>query len=247
MFRKLDAKSQSVIALEWDALAHVRFRQISSGADLTFKYVLAPNILRLASGQKAKKIIDAGCGVGILTSLLAEKGDTVIGVDPSAESIAIARTNFGKTTEFFESTLESYAQHHEADADLIISNMVLMNVLNLSGFVAAVHRVLRPGGAFIFSITHPCFWPLYYGYAQEPWYRYDQEIIIESPFRITAQPDCTLTSTHLHRPLETYVHAFVGAQLLIEALYEPMPPVEVSALYPTPWVFPRYLFGLCRR
>lgn len=99
----------------------------------------------------------------------------------------------------------------------------------------------------IFSISHPCFWPFYYGYAQEPWYRYDQEIIIESPFRITAEPDCNLASTHLHRPLEAYVRALVGENLSIEALHEPMPAPEIEALYSTPWAFPRYLFGICRR
>jgi 2-polyprenyl-3-methyl-5-hydroxy-6-metoxy-1,4-benzoquinol methylase len=247
MFRKLDAKSITDITSEWDALAHVRLQQISSGKDITFKHVLAPNILHLAKREAANTIIDAGCGVGVLTSLLTEQCNKVIGVDPSAESVAIARRHFGKIAQFFDNTLEVYAQHHESGTDLVIANMVLMNVLNLRAFVAAARRVLRPGGAIIFSMSHPCFWPFYYGYAQEPWYRYDREIIIESPFRITAEPNCTLASTHLHRPLEAYVQAFVREQLILEHLLEPMPSPEIDALYPTPWAFPRYLFGICRR
>jgi SAM-dependent methyltransferase len=247
MFRKVEKKSIAAITSEWDALAHIRLRQISSGTDLTFKHVLAPNIMRFASQEAAETIVDAGCGVGVLTSLLAKLGSTVIGIDPSAVSIAIARSHFGEMAEFSENTLEAYAQHNDAEADLVIANMVLMNVLDLRGFIGAARRVLRPGGAFIFSMSHPCFWPIYYGYAQEPWYRYDREIIIESPFRITAEPDCVLASTHLHRPLETYIRAFVGEGLFIEVLREPMPPPEIEALYSAPWEFPRYLFGICRR
>jgi len=169
MFHKLEEKSIAAITSEWDALAHVRLRQICSGKDLTFKHFLAPNILRLARNETAETIVDAGCGVGVLTSLLARQDSTVIGIDPSVESIGIARTHFGKTAQFFESTLEAFTQRHDSDTDLVIANMVLMNVLNLRAFVTAAHRILRPGGALIFSISHPCFWPFYYGYAQEPW------------------------------------------------------------------------------
>jgi hypothetical protein len=124
--------------------------------------------------------------------------------------------------------------------------MVLMDILDLRDFVAAVSKVLRANGAFIFSTTHPWFWPSYYGYVNEPWFRYSLELVIECPFKITAVPDCPLLSTHVHRPLEAYIQGFSKAGLSIEALHEPMPSADIDALYPEPWVYPRYLVGLCR-
>lgn len=60
--------------------------------------------------------------------------------------------------------------------------MVLMDVLNLDSFLEGVARRLRKGGAFIFTMTHPCFWPEYYGYRNESWFRYNDDAIVESPF-----------------------------------------------------------------
>jgi predicted TPR repeat methyltransferase len=247
MFRNVDVKPPAAIVAEWDALAPIRLRQITSGADISYREVIAPSILALASKEAPGIGLDAGCGIGYFTDLLAEKVGEVIGVDPSIESIAIARAHYGKRAAFHVATLEDYSAQNTCSADLVVTNMVLMDVVDLDSFLGAAYRVLRPGGALAFSTTHPCFWPSYYGYAHEPWYRYNQQLIVESPFRITAQPDCPLLSTHVHRPLNAYVQAFRKSLLSIEILSEPMPSADVEAHYPEPWKYPRYLVGLCRR
>lgn len=247
MFRRVEKKSADAIAAEWDALAPIRYQQIVSGEDLTFRHILAPAVLGLTSGERASIVIDAGCGVGVLTNLLVAQGSRVTGVDPSPESISIARAHFGQSADFFLGTLETYAANNGEKADLVVANMVLMDVLDLDAFITSAFRALRPGGALVFSTTHPWFWPIYYGYADEPWFRYDQETIFESPFRISAHPDLELHSTQVHRPLESYVKAIVGAKFAIEAIFEPMPTRDIDSQYPKPWQFPRYLLGICRR
>lgn len=247
MFRRIEKKSAAAIAAEWDALAPIRFKQMISGEDLTFNHVLAPAILGLASGERVKTVIDAGCGVGVLANLLAKQGNKVIGVDPSPESIAIARKHFGQSVNFFLGTLETYVANHREKVDLVVANMVLMDVQDLDVFIASARDILHPGGALVFSTTHPWFWPVYYGYANEPWFKYDQVTVFESPFRISAHPDLGLNSTQVHRPLTNYIKALTGAKFIIEAIYEPMPTPDVDAQYPKPWQFPRYLMGICRR
>jgi 2-polyprenyl-3-methyl-5-hydroxy-6-metoxy-1,4-benzoquinol methylase len=247
MFRRVERKSAAAIAAEWDALAPIRYQQILSGEDLTFKHVLGPAVLALTSRERANTVIDAGCGVGFLASLLAAQGSKVIGVDPSSKSITIARAHFGNSADFFLGTLETYAASHSENADVVVANMVLMDVLDLDAFIASAHRTLRPGGALVFSTVHPWFWPVYYGYADEPWFRYDQEIVFESPFRISAHPHLSLHSTQVHRPLESYFKAIVGAKFVLERIFEPMPTPDIDSQYPKPWQFPRYLLGICRR
>jgi 2-polyprenyl-3-methyl-5-hydroxy-6-metoxy-1,4-benzoquinol methylase len=134
MFRKVDTKSPTALVSEWDVLAPIRYRQITHGEDITFRHVLAPTMLGLASREHAERIVDAGCGVGVLTNLLAQEGTSVTGVDPSGESIEIARANFGGNAEFVQSTLESYAEHRPGCVDLMIANMVLMDVLDIKSF-----------------------------------------------------------------------------------------------------------------
>lgn len=246
-FRHVNKKQGIEIQHEWDALAPIRFEQISSGKDLTFNHVLSPEILKLADEIGANSVVDAGCGVGILTGMLADRGYDVTGVDPSGENIKIARARFGGVATFIESSLEDFSQRNFGAFDMIIANMVLMDVPDLRAFLSAVSAVLRDGGAFIFSIAHPCFWPSYYGYDEEEWFNYKGEFFVESPFRISSQENGDLVSTHVHRPIEAYVEAFLAARLQILHLREPLPTAEVQELYPRPWKSPRYLVGSCRR
>jgi SAM-dependent methyltransferase len=171
----------------------------------------------------------------------------VVGVDASAESIKLAHSTFGTRVKFIHQTAEGHAKRNVAAYDLAIANMVLMDVLDLELFLSALHRMLRPDGVLIFSITHPCFWPQYYGYDREQWYRYDRELIIEAPFRITNAPDCPFLSTHIHRPLQSYMTALRRAGFGVDELCEPMPPQEIEVLYQSPWTSPRYLIGSCHK
>lgn len=248
MFRRIENKSNIQIENEWDGLAQVRYHQIMTGEDLTFQHIIAPIIIDLASKEDCNLVVDAGCGVGILTDLLAEKLKcSVVGVDLSGESVHIARSHFGSHASFIHSPFESYAKSNPEKADVVVANMVLMDVLDLNRFLKSVYDISHQNSALIFSITHPWFWPEYYGYSKEPWFHYDEEMIIEGPFRISSQPNCHLVSTHIHRPLANYFEAFLKAGFAIELLHEPMPPPEINARYPKPWHYPRYLLGRCRR
>jgi 2-polyprenyl-3-methyl-5-hydroxy-6-metoxy-1,4-benzoquinol methylase len=247
MFRVVATKSATTIVSEWDALAQLRHRQITSGEDISYLHILVPNVLALMLGEAPRTALDVGCGSGFLTNLIAERVSKVVGIDPSAENIAIARTHHANRADFVRETLETYSKRVASTFDVAIANMVLMDVIDLDAFLAAARSVLQPGGALIFSITHPWFWPSYSGYARETWFRYDRELIIESPFTISARRDCPLLSTHVHRPLKAYVAAFRRTSLVIEGLHEPMPSEDVAALYPDAWEYPRFLVGICRR
>ena len=245
-FRAVESKTQEEIFSEWDALAPIRFQQITNRQDITFWRILVPNVLSLLGLTKTNRILDAGCGVGVLTDLLAKESSEVIGIDPSPKSIEIARENFSQRVQFVCTSMEDYAKLLEPQFDVVVANMVLMDVLDLNAFLRAARMVLRPGASLIFTVTHPWFWPEYYGYRHQPWFHYERKTIIESPFRITSQQDCQLNSTHVHRSLEEYHQCFSDSMLTLEVLREPMPTKHTANLYPHPWKVPRYLVGLAR-
>ncbi|WP_082446690.1 class I SAM-dependent methyltransferase [Sphingomonas sp. Leaf226] len=246
MIRNLASKNPRDIYAEWDALAPIRLKQIISGNDLTFKHILSPLIQELAFAEPGSDILDLGCGVGVLTEQLANMRDDAVGVDPSAVSIQIAREMFSSGVLFHRGSAEWYASATKKRFSVIVANMVLMDALDLRAFVKSVSILLRRGGAFIFSITHPCFWPDYYGYADKEWFNYKEELIVESPFKISNQQDCRLNSTHVHRPIEMYISAFTEQGLVLDGMFEPLPSKAVNKLYPNPWTKPRYLVGRCR-
>ncbi len=245
MFRVLARKTQTEATAQWDALAQTRFQQITSGKDITFSKLLAPKIKKLVNAEKPKLILDAGCGVGVLTKQLARKGREIIGVDPSHASIKIAQRHYGLYAKFAVGTLESFAKESPIQADVVVANMVLMDVIKLNSFLEAVRAILKKRGAFIFSITHPWFWSQYYGYDKEMWFRYDKTLVVEAPFRI-AHESSHFLSTHIHRPLEKYLLEMEKAGFQLETLLEPLPPPAVQELYPEAWKYPRYLIGICR-
>lgn len=238
----MTSDEQRAIFDQWDALARVRNEQISSGTDITYRHFILPHMEELLGNASGMSILDAGCGVGFFTRRLKTLGANVVGIDPSPTSIALA-IEADPAGCYEVQTLYSYAQDNDARHDIIVANMVLMNLFDLTGFLAAARKCLTQQGKIVFSVTHPWFWPTYAGYASMDWFEYEKAIQIEKPFTISRQTDTKLLSTHIHRPLNHYLLAFRKGGFLIEALKEPMPTREVENLYENKWRFPRYLFG----
>jgi SAM-dependent methyltransferase len=246
MLRPVNRKSLTEIISEWDALAPVRYSQITTGQDITYNRVLMPSLVSLIEPLAPSTLLDAGCGIGTFSSRLTAITKNVVGVDPSGKSIAIARSLNDSSTQFVQDTIEQFAMTSHARFDMVVANMVLMDTLSLSDFLLSCRKLLNSEGAFVFSITHPCFWPDYYGYGKAEWFRYEDETIIESPFRISNDQGSSLVSTHVHRPLSAYLNGFRIAGLALVKVQEPMPPRDVDPKYLADWKRPRYLIGLCR-
>lgn len=242
--RVVAAKTPRQLAREWDRIAHVRHRQIAEGRDLTFRHVLRPTIFELIKQTDATRVLDAGCGTGFLSHLLADVSTEVVGIDSSRRCIEIAQAEYGRTknVSFQKRSLERFSREGHKPFTLAIANMVLMTVPNLREFVTAIQRVLAPRGSFVWTMTHPWFWPRYWKYEDEEWFSYEHEIVVEAPFKISNEAPGPIT-THIHRPLEAYFLAFQEAHLVMDVLREPMPPVDAQRLYSTNWDYPRYLAG----
>ena len=182
MLRRLDTKDLSQITAEWDALAPLRYEQITGGKDITYNRVITPAMMKVLAEADISNTLDAGCGTGIFTARLSELAGVTVGIDPSKKSIEIAQSLRLNRTTFIQATAEDYSNEHRSTFTAVVANMVLMDVLVIDDFLSACRRMLVANGTLAFSITHPCFWPEYYGYSTEDWFDYDREIMIESPF-----------------------------------------------------------------
>jgi SAM-dependent methyltransferase len=180
---------------------------------------------------------------------MAERCQSVVGIDLSGESIALAqaRTPSMPNLRFFATSLEAFASRTEERFSIIVANMMLMTTPDLTAALKAIAFLLKSDGRFVFTIPHPCFWPTYWEYDREEWFDYNKEIAIEAPFAISSEGPSQFITTHVHRPLEQYFSVLTNSGLTVQRLIEPRPPDRLNPEYLGTWHFPRFLLMACSK
>jgi trans-aconitate methyltransferase len=105
---------------------------------------LAAAVVDLLAPEPGEKILDLGCGDGVLTAKLAAIGCVVIGVDGSSAQIEAAR-KLGLDARVMDG--EKLSFHGEFDA--VFSNAALHWMRNPEAVISGVWRALRPKGRFV--------------------------------------------------------------------------------------------------
>ena len=117
------------------------------------------SVLRRMLGHVAgKRVLELGCGSGDVAIGLALDGATVIAVDTSSDHIDAARASAQAAEvrlEFQQTDLADLAFLRADSVDLAFSDGALASGAYLDRVFRQVHRVLRTGGVFAFSLPHP--------------------------------------------------------------------------------------------
>lgn len=101
-------------------------------------------VVELLSPKLGERILDLGCGDGVLTRKLVELGCTVVGVDSSADMIAAAKSLGLDVQVIDEQTLPFINEF-----DAVFSNAALHWMKNPEHVIAGVSRALKFGGRFV--------------------------------------------------------------------------------------------------
>ncbi len=100
---------------------------------------------------KDLRILDIGCGAGILSEPLARLGASMVGADPSAQNIEIARAHAaesGLTIDYRATTAEELAAAGE-QFDVVLAMEVVEHVTDVELFVSTCASMVKPGGLMI--------------------------------------------------------------------------------------------------
>lgn len=101
-----------------------------------------------------KKVIDIGCGGGILTESMALLGATVTGVDMSDAALTVAKLHqheSGVQVEYLQSTAEDIAAQRPAQYDVVTCLEMLEHVPDPSAIIRACANLVKPDGQVFFS------------------------------------------------------------------------------------------------
>ncbi|WP_270179735.1 class I SAM-dependent methyltransferase [Alkalihalobacillus sp. CinArs1] len=222
----------------WDNNARSYTNNYSEAGDLHREVFLNPALFSLIGEVEHKCVLDAGCGEGYLSRMLAQRGAIVTAVDYSRSMLEIAneRTASHLPINYVHGNCEDLSTLKDASFETIVSNMVMQDLADHERALREMYRLLVDGGSFIFSILHPCFITPESGWEKDEqgeklhWNvdRYFYEGVYEQ--RGLGEAGALF---YYHRTLSTYLNSIIRAGFTIVKVVEPTPSEEILKKYPT--------------
>ncbi len=124
-----------------------------------FKPLHAINPLRLnwidgLIGLKGKRVLDVGCGGGILSESMYFKGAEVVGIDLGEKALNVAKLHqleSGAKVDYQYVSVEELATQQQASFDVVTCMEMLEHVPDPAAIITACARLVKPGGSVFFS------------------------------------------------------------------------------------------------
>jgi ubiquinone/menaquinone biosynthesis C-methylase UbiE len=184
-----------------------------------------PATKALLGDVRGKQVLEVGCGTGVLTEWLLDKGARVTAFDVSPEMTRIARERLGGRTHLVVADLEEPLQFvADGSVDVVVASLVLHYVRDWAPVFAEFRRVLRPGGCVVFSTHHPAAdWKLFSA---------DNYFAVKQVTDTWGKGSQSHQVTFWCRPLSAMTEVISSAGFLIERLVEPLPTPEMASVDP---------------
>jgi 2-polyprenyl-6-hydroxyphenyl methylase/3-demethylubiquinone-9 3-methyltransferase len=140
------AKFEALASRWWDP--HSEFKPLHDINPLRLQWI------NDRAGLAGKKVLDVGCGGGILAESMAALGAQVTGIDLGEAPLAVAKLHLresGRQVEYLRIAAEELARERAGGFDVVTCLEMLEHVPNPASTVAACAQLVKPGGQVFFS------------------------------------------------------------------------------------------------
>jgi ubiquinone/menaquinone biosynthesis C-methylase UbiE len=197
-----------------------------------------PATMGLLGKVAGRRVLEVGCGSGILTAWLVRQGATVTAMDVSPAMLDMARKSVGERADLVVADLAKPLPFETGSFDLIAASLVLHYVRDWAAALRELRRVLVSRGAVVFSTHDPTMdWML-----SSPGDYFAVKQVIDT----WPKGGRAFEVSFWRRPLTDMCEAIADAGFVIERLMEPEPLAELAEIdaeaYETIRTKPRFLF-----
>ncbi|MDM8546322.1 bifunctional 2-polyprenyl-6-hydroxyphenol methylase/3-demethylubiquinol 3-O-methyltransferase UbiG [Candidatus Venteria ishoeyi] len=131
----------------WDP--HGEFKPLHEINPLRLDYIAS-----FAGEFMDKTVLDVGCGGGILSEGMAERGAIVTGIDMSEQPLEVAKLHLyesGLSVDYQHNNAEDWAELHPQQYDIVSCLEMLEHVPDPASVISACAKLVKPGGFVFFS------------------------------------------------------------------------------------------------
>jgi ubiquinone/menaquinone biosynthesis C-methylase UbiE len=151
------------VSAVWDQNAAFWDAFMGEEGNAFHRELVAPAAERLLGLRAGEEVLEIACGSGLFARRMAQLGATVLATDASAAFLERARTRTaayaGQVTwmQVDATEPEQLVALGENRFHAAVCNMALMDIADVEPLFAALPRLLKSSGRFVFTIMHPCF------------------------------------------------------------------------------------------
>ena len=228
-------------AREYDAMAGDYAHDNSESAYNA--YYERPATIALLGDVRGLKVLDVGCGSGVVSSWLVDNGAIVTAVDVSPAMADLARRELGKRARVIVADIaEPLSFASAGEFDLVVASLVMHYLYDWEAVLEELHRVTSPQGRVVFSTHHPAMdWQLH---SPEDYFT------VKKVTERWSKGAGSFEVTFWRRPLTAMCRAIAEAGFVIERLVEPEPLTSLATRDPATYeeirTKPRFIFFVLR-
>lgn len=210
----------------WEKNASYWIKIIREGLD-PFRLVVTNKAILELIPKRRLKILDAGCGEGYLSRILAKKGHRVWGIDISDKLIRAAKDEEKRKPLSIQYFVGNFIKTNFPPNffDFVLAHQIINETFFPERAIAEFHRLLKHKGKLVLLFLHPCF-----EFEERRLGKkfnvldYFQKKLIKKKFLVSGLWS-PVPNNYIHLPLGKWIEIITKKGFLISTIKEPHPPL----------------------